>query len=130
MRKTIALLIGIGMLSSAAIAEPSKVGLCKGAIATVMYKKPEIITGEMKGDEAFIHYTRAADGKRWDMKCKFPKPGLVIWAGKDNGKWGRWRDKTGDSIVTYTVSGNSTTFKENMGGAEIGSKTFTESELQ
>lgn len=130
MKKTAALLIGVALFSSAAVAEPSKVGLCKGSIATMMYKDPAIISGDMRGNEAYVHYTRPADGSRWDMKCKFPKPGLVIWAGKIDGEWGRWREKTADSIVTYTVDGNSTTFKENMGGNVIGSKTFTDKQLQ
>jgi hypothetical protein len=129
-RKTIALLVGMGVISPVAMAEPSKVGLCKGAIATIMYKDPAIIEGRMNGDEAFVHYTRPADGSRWDMKCKFPKPGLVIWAGKIDGQWGRWRDKTADSIVTYTINGNSAAFKENMGGAVIGSKTFSDAQLK
>lgn len=130
MKKIIPLLVAAGMFSPVAIAEPSKVGLCKGAVATMMYKDPAIIEGRTNGNEAFVHYTRPADGSRWDMKCKFPKPGLVIWAGKIDGEWGRWRNKTADSIVTYTVSGNSTTFKENMGGAVIGSKTFSDAQLK
>lgn len=130
MKKTIALLVATGMLSPLAMAEPSKVGLCKGAIATMMYKNPAIIEGSMSGNEAFVHYTRPADGTRWDMKCKFPKPGLVIWAGKIDGEWGRWRNKTSDSIVTYTDNGDSTTFKENMGGTVIGSKTFSDDQLK
>lgn len=130
MRKTILFMIGVGMLSSVAVAEPTTVGLCKGAVATMMYKDPSIIEGSMQGEEAFVSYTRPADGSRWEMKCKFPKPGVVIWAGKIDGKWGRWRDKTADSIVTYTINGNSTVFKENMGGAVIGSKTFSDNQLK
>ena len=113
------------MSAQAFAGSPSDVGLCKGAIATIMYKDPSIMKGKMHGNEARIGYTRKADGSKFEMKCKFPKKGLVIWAGKIDGQWGRWRTHTADSIVTYEVANDSTTFYENMASKVVGEKTFS-----
>jgi hypothetical protein len=123
-------MVGI-MMSTQAIADsPGDVGLCKGAIATIMYKDPSIMNGTMHGNEARIGYTRKADGSKFEMKCKFPKKGLIIWAGKIDGQWGRWRDHTADSIVTYDVGSDSTTFYENMASKIVGKKTFSNEKLE
>ncbi|QSP94013.1 hypothetical protein LPB19_12525 [Marinobacter salinisoli] len=129
MKRITAVALGVAISCSAFAGTPSKPGLCKGAIATMMYKDPDIMTGTMKGEEAFVSYTRS-DGERFEMKCKFPKDGLIIWAGKIDGSWGRWRDKTSDSIVTYTVAADKTTFKENMGNKVVGSKAIENTRLQ
>ncbi|OZB16711.1 MAG: hypothetical protein B7X58_05020 [Marinobacter sp. 34-60-7] len=109
--------------------EPSNGGLCRGAISLVMLKDHSIIEAQDHGSEVHVSYTRPADGSKFELKCKFPKESTVIWAGKIDGKWGRWRDKSDDSVVTYKVSGGSITFYENMAGRVINQKTIDITEL-
>jgi hypothetical protein len=92
-------------------------------------KDTSIIEAKVQGSEVHVAYVRPADGTKFEMKCKFPKDGTVIWASKIDGKWGRWRDKGDDSIVTYETKGNSTTFYENMAGSVVNEKTLNHSEI-
>jgi len=131
MRGVIAAAILSFTVSPFAAAEVTDLGLCKGAISVVMNKDPSIIQGKMRGDEAYIHYVRPADGSRWDFKCKYPDSNTVVWAGKlkDTGQWGRWRDTKWDSIVKHSSNGNEITFNEVMNGSKMNSKTFSEKDL-
>lgn len=129
MKKMIVLVSGLILSFGAFASEPSKSDLCKGAIGLVMMKDPSIIEAQVQGREVHVAYVRPADGSKFEMKCKFPKDGTVIWAGKIDGKWGRWRDKSNDSIVTYETNGNSTTFYENMAGSVVNEKTFNHSNI-
>jgi len=132
MKKAIAAALTFLVLPAYAVAEPTNVELCKGAIAVSMMKDPSIIEGQSYEGTPYVSYIRPADGSKWEFKCKFPEKGLIVWAGKDSatGNWGRWRDRRLDSRIFYSLSSDSVEFREKMGSTVMGSEAFSFEALQ
>jgi len=91
-----------------------------------MGRDVKVMKSTQKGEETFVNYIRAADGKRFDYKCTFPPSSdRVIWAAKIEGKWGRWRDTPDDEQVTYEIIGNTLSVTASM----TGTNTYTQNDF-
>ncbi|PVZ66649.1 hypothetical protein [Pelagibaculum spongiae] len=99
--------------------------ICKGTIAAVMGRAPEIVKiDSVQGSVTHLSYIRPNDGKHWIYRCKL-QGNRVIWATDT----GRWRTDQYDSKITFSVNGNSLNIIQKYSDDSEGTKTYNKKQL-
>ena len=90
-----------------------------------MGRSPSIISiDRAEVGVVYLSYVRSDDQTRWPYRCKL-QGSKVLWATET----GRWRSDPEDSVITFTISGNTLKVVDQFGDGSANSESFVLTEL-
>ena len=99
--------------------------ICKAAISIVMGRSPSIMSiDRIEGGVVYLSYVRSNDRSRWHYRCKI-QGSKIVWASET----GRWRTDREDSVITFTISGNTLRVVDRFSDGSASSQSFELKEL-
>ena len=105
----------------------SNAQICKATIAALMGRDPSVmhLVGRNEdGSAVAVRYARLSDGKVFDTECWIIGT-RVVW--RPYG--GTWRNRQGDSEITYSINGKKITVMERFGSRDTIRKSFMRREI-
>ena len=107
------------------VSSDDRVLICRAAIATIMGRPIDIITGtEDRNEVVRTDYRRPDDGTTWRNACQLVGD-RIVWASvRRDGSIGRWRNDRLDSVVTFRLSDRKVTIEDSFADGSSMTKSY------